>query len=84
MPLCVSVPRACCVGPNHRPGGEAPRVVATAQTHPTTKDADASDPQGRGSKTRGDQEQSFASANAENEATPGHPQRKRAAVAENS
>ena len=41
-------------------------------------------PQGRGAQIRGDQERSFAFRNAEDEATPCHPQRKRAGVAENS
>src|SRR5205807_10325556 len=84
LSFCVSSPRARRARPDRRPGGEDASVVATAQTHATTKDADAADPQGRGSQNRGDQEQSFASANAENEATPGYPQRKRAPVAENS
>jgi hypothetical protein len=84
MRFCVSDFRARRAGPDHRPGSEVASVIATAQAHATTEDGDAADPQGRGSKNRGDQEQYFASANAENEATQGYPQQKRAADAENS
>src|SRR5438094_566565 len=80
MRFCVSDFRGRRTGPDHRPGSEVASVIATAQAHATTEDRDAADPQGRGSKNRGDQEQHFASANAENEATQGHPQRKRSVV----
>jgi hypothetical protein len=55
MLFSVSDPRARRVGPDHRPGGEAASVIATAQTHTPTKDPDAADPQGRGVQNRGDQ-----------------------------
>ena len=84
MLVCVSDFGARRAGPDHRSGSEIANVVATTQTNARTKDADATDPQGRGSKNRGAQEEYFASANAENEAAPGHPQRNRAADAENS
>ena len=74
MLSCVSDFRVRRAGPDQRPGSEVAGVIATAQTHTRTKDPDAADPQGRGSKNRGDQEQYFASANAENEAAAGHPQ----------
>src|SRR5450759_4618276 len=67
------------------PEAEA-KVIALAQQLKLTptRGQGAAHPQGGGSQVRGDQEQSFASPDAEDEATASHPQRKRTAVAENS
>src|SRR5438105_10696793 len=81
---CLSNPRAHRTGPVSRSGEEGDGFGATTKTHTATRGRGPAYPQGRGSKIRGDQERSFAFRNAEDEATPRHPQRKRAGVAENS
>src|SRR5438132_13219309 len=81
---CLSNPRANHARPVSRSGEEGDGFGATAQAYAATRGRGSADPKGRSSKIRGDQERSFAFRNAENEAAPCHPRRKRTAVAENS
>src|SRR4029077_13672541 len=71
-------------GPESRRGREGDRFGATAEAYAATRGRGNANPQGRGSKIRGDQERFFDVRDAEDGGTPRHPQRKRTAVAKNS